>query len=225
METPTLIYCAGGNPRFDSIALQHGFRLGARLPGRTVYHSLFFADQDWRDPDRASYMAALAEYRPAMATVLDWERPGQLPEVLDWAEEVGRYVQRVVIIPKVLDCIGRLPRRVGDAEVVLGFSVPTRYAGTPTPVWEFVGWPIHLLGGSPHAQMRMACYLRVVSVDGNMPNLMATRHCRFWVNGTAGGNDRYWQQLESGFEGDVLAEAFRRSCQNIVAAWVDLGGG
>jgi len=218
---PTLIYCAGGNPQFDKIALHCGFRLGARLP-ETIYYELFFADQDWRNPDRASYMTALAKHRPQMATVLDWECPEQLPEVLDWAEEASQYVQQVVIIPKVINHISQLPRSIGNAGVILGYSVPTQYGGTHTPIWEFTGWPVHLLGGSPHTQIRLTSYLNVVSVDGNMTNLMATRHCRFWTNGNGIGNSRYWQQLESGFEGNAPAEAFRRSCQNIAAAWANL---
>ena len=76
-----LIYCAAGNRRFAEIATSHGFRYGAQLPG-TVYTDvapLYFADQDWKEPNRDKYMSALAQHRPHMATVLDWEREEQLP--------------------------------------------------------------------------------------------------------------------------------------------------
>ena len=55
-----LVYCAGGNARFAQIAIDAGYKYGARLPA-TVYHPVYFADQDWHAPDRARYMAALAQ--------------------------------------------------------------------------------------------------------------------------------------------------------------------
>lgn len=220
-----LIYCANGNKRFAEIARASGFRLGAQLPG-TTYFPIWFADQDWKKPSRAAYMAALARHRPALATVLDLERAGQLGEVLSWAEEAAQYVEHVAIIPKYSGAVDALPRRIGGADVVLAFSVPTRYGGTEVPIWEFAGWPVHLLGGSPHAQMQYAAHLRaiaeVVSADGNMANKMATTRGQFWTNGDARwAKDRYWPKLsEAGWHGDNAPyEAFRRSCANIAAAW------
>ena len=178
MATPTLIYCAGGNPRFWKIATDAGFQYGVQLPD-TVYGPLYFADQDWRKPNREVYMAALAEHRPVMATVLDWEYDEQLPEILNWAEEAAQYVKLIIVIPKVMDGIPRIPHRVGGRNVVLGYSVPTRYAGTEIPIWSFSGWPVHLLGGSPHKQMEIYAYLRliadVVSVDVVTLNLSHPR--------------------------------------------------
>lgn len=227
MDMPELIYCADGNPRLAQITIDAGFKYGARLPG-SVGYPIYFADQDWKNPDREKYMAALAEHRPTMATVLDWEQPEQRANVLDWAEQAAQYVERVVIIPKVPDTIETLPRQIGGAEVVLGYSVPTSYGGTFVPTWEFAGWPVHLLGGSPHKQMELCHYLDVVSVDGNLHNLMATRYCQFWVPGTARyASNRYWPTLREANGGenwpgeDAPYEAFRRSCENIAEAWRD----
>jgi len=230
---PVLIFCGGGNPRFAQTAIDAGFRYGAQLP-KAVYGPLYFADQDWRVPNREAYMAGLAEHRPHMATVLDWEREEQLAEVLNWAEEAAQYVQRVVLIPKVPGGVGRLPRRIGGAGVILGYSVPTRYGGTPLPLWSFAGWPIHLLGGSPHRQMEYWRYLtpiaEVVSVDGNMASKMATQRCQFWTPGTARyAHNRYWPTIKEADGckwpgGDAPYEAFRRSCANIPAAWQELCG-
>lgn len=229
MAAPKLIYCGGGNPRFYRIATEAGFLYGSQLPD-TVYGPLHFADQDWRNPKRKAYMAALAEHRPHMATVLDWEREDQLPEVLDWTEEAAQYVERILIVPKVVGGIGRIPRRVGGKPVVLAYSVPTRYGGTELPIWAFTGWPVHLLGGSPHKQMELWRYFsniaEVVSADSNMINKMATQRCQFWVPGTArGAKDRWWPTLkEMGAERqhDAPYEAFRRSCANIMTAWREL---
>lgn len=208
-----LIYCAGYNRRFAQIAIDHGFLYGAQLPS-TVYHLLYFADQDWKRPNRAAYMAALAKHRPHIATVLDLERDDQLGEVLSWAEEAAQHSAVVMIIPKVFGIIPRLPRRIGGADVRLGYSVPTRFGGTELPVWEFAGWPVHLLGGSPGAQMQLAHYMDVHSADGNMAMKAATRFCNLW---TVDG----WRDIDAtGYSGsDAPYEAFRRSCENIMQAW------
>jgi hypothetical protein len=137
-------------------------------------------------------------------------------------------VARVLIIPKAFSTIGQIPRQIGGAEVVLAFSVPTRYGGTQVPTWEFAGWPVHLLGGSPQAQMAHAHYFHTVSADGNYAQKMAVRYCQYWMPGTARGTkNRWWPQLQEtdGWQGDGAPyEAFRRSCVNIQAAWARLLG-
>lgn len=218
-----LIYCADGNRRFYEIAKRAGFKYGAQLPG-TIYGPLFFADQDWKKPNRKAYMQALAKHRPHMATVLDWECDDQLPEVLSWAEETAQFVGVVVIVPKVIGGIARLPREIGGIQVCLGYSVPTKFGGTSVPAWEFAGWPVHLLGGSPHKQIELYHYFDVVSADGNMMNKMAVQRCQFWVPGNARyANDYWWPSLQEAdgekWKTDAPYEAFRRSCENIMRAW------
>lgn len=222
-----IIYCANGNPRFAETAIEAGLRYGAQLPGST-YYPLYFTDQDWKAPDRELYTTAVRKHHPHMATVLDWERDEQLAEVLGWAEEVAPYVEQVVIIPKVQGGVARLPHRIGGKEVVLGYSVPTKYGGTSLPLWEFGGWPVHLLGGSPQRQLHIAHYVRVNSADGNYAQRMAVRSGQFWMAGTAKfAKDRYWPRIQEAddrkWEEEGLPyEAFRRSCINMLAAWRDL---
>lgn len=160
-------------------------------------------------------MAALAKHCPHMASVLDLERDDQVSEVLSWAEEAAQYASVVMIIPKVFGIIDRLPRRIGGADVRLGYSVPTRFGGTELPVWEFAGWPVHLLGGQPQTQMQLAHYMDVRSVDGNYAGLMARRFGEFWTP------DRWIDLTSAGYteRHDAMYEAFRRSCKNIAAAW------
>jgi len=222
MAMPTLIYCAHGNKQMAESALSVGFRYGSRLPG-TVYHPVYFADQNWKKPNRTAYMAALAQHRPMMATVIDWEREEQLAEVLDWAEEAAQYVAQVLIIPKVFGGIIGLPRRIGQADIILGYSVPTQHGGTDVPTWEFDGWPVHLLGGQPQHQMRLWHYLNVYSVDGNYANRMATQYCKYWVPRTGTGKTLYWEHL-AGYGHDGIYRAFARSCENIMMAWRALAG-
>lgn len=211
------IYCAGGNPKFYEIAKSYGFLYGARLPD-TIYGPLYFADQEWKNPDRDRYMAELDRHRPYMATVLDLERRDQLDEVLSWAEQACQFVQEVIVIPKVFGIVSEIPEQIAGKPVRLGYSVPTKYGGTSLFLSEFGNRPVHALGGSPQAQMTLCSYLNVVSVDGNMHNLMATRFCQFWTPGTARyASNRFWPTLRESnggvnWEGDnPPMEAFRRS--------------
>ena len=84
-----LIYCAARQIVYAEIAISHGYTYGAQLPA-TVYYPPEFADQDWKRPDFDAYMRALDTHRARMATVLDWEREDQLPDVLRGAEEAAR---------------------------------------------------------------------------------------------------------------------------------------
>ena len=171
-------------------------------------------------------MAALARHRPAVATVLDWEREEQLMEVLSWAEEAAQYAgEAVVIIPKVPGGVPSLPRAIGGRRVVLGYSVPTSYGGSPLALWEIAGWPVHLLGGQPHKQLVCYDYLRgiaeVVSADGNAACMQAHRG-RFWCREKSPVVRSHWWQLrEAGDERTegVNLECLRRSLENIKAAW------
>lgn len=223
-----LIYCADGNRRFAEIAIEHGFKYGAQLPPRGLHFPPWFCDQDWQNPDREIYMTGLAKYRPHMASVLDWERLEQLPEVLAWAEEAAQYIEVVMIIPKVIGGVPRIPDTIGGKPVRLGYSVPTKFGGTALNYWEFGNRPVHVLGGSPHKQRRLTGFLNVVSIDGNMHHKMATRICAFWDPTKKISSRGYWptiQEYDGRVWGDGSAtadapyEAFRRSCENIIKMW------
>jgi hypothetical protein len=230
-----LIYCANGSPKFAKIAIDAGYSYGAQLPGHVPF-PLAFADQNWKKPDRGAYITALTQHRPQMASVLDWERPEQLSEVLAWAEDAAQFVDTVMLIPKVPGGIDQLPRIIGGKPVRLGFSIPTRHGGTAVWPGEFHGWPIHLLGGSPQAQMKWRSRMTgVASADGNYHHKMATINCQFWQPGNATyAVNRWWPTLveaDGARWGDGTAgadapyEAFRRSCINIMEAWRAIDSG
>lgn len=215
MTAIDLIFCAARQTRQADIALEAGFLYGSQLPS-IVHRPLYFADQNWKNPQRDKYMQDLARYRPHMATVKDLEHPEQREEVLDWAAEAAQFVNVVIIIPKV-SLIHTLPKRIGNAEVRLGYSVPTKYGGTDLMVSEFMGWPVHLLGGSPGRQRHLATYMDVRSVDGNMAMAMANRFCAFWERGKLPFSN-VWTKLDQSIP-DRPRAAFRISCKNIMYYW------
>lgn len=171
-----LIFTAAANKKYAQRAMRQGFLYGARLPA-TVYYPPYFVDQEYKDPDRDGYMRALAEHKPAIATVLDLEHEEQFDEVLSWADEAARYVQEsVIIIPKVDGIIKWLPRYMRGKSVRLGYSVLSSYGQTEVNWREFRNWDVHLLGGSPHRQLAYTKLLNVVSVDINDAMNIARRN-------------------------------------------------
>ena len=216
-----LFYCAGKNSRLDEIALDAGWYLGIQAPNHAYYRPLF-VDQNWKNPNREKYMQALAEHRPYMATVLDWEESGQFDEVMSWATEAAQYVSVVVIIPKVSGEVWRVPDMVAGKPVRLGYSVPTSYGGTTVPLAEFWERPVHLLGGSPHKQLELASVLNAVSVDCNL-HAERANNAQYWTPKFSGkARNPYYPQLQEvdGWkQPNAPYEAFRRSCNNIRAAW------
>ncbi len=214
MDFPTLIYCGGGNRAYTQIALDHGFKAGAQLPATVYADELYFADQNWKNPDRSIYMRFLAKHRPNRATVLDLEHPDQFNEVMDWAEEASQYTDHVLVIPKC-DVIDRIPRFINQKPIILAYSVPTRYGGCQLSTLAFTGWDVHLLGGSPTEQWQLSqlAHWNVVSADGNYIQMKANRFAEFF-------DGKRWQQLKHiglGHLHDAPTEAFRRSCEGVMA--------
>lgn len=221
--SPELIYCGNGNRRFAEIAINTGFTYGAQLPG-TIYFCPDFIDQNWKKPERQKYMDAIRKYQPRICSVLDLEQKEQLDEVLSWAEEVAGFVRTIIIVPKAFGIIESLPRTIAGKSVRLGYSVPTRFGGTELPLWEFSGWPVHLLGGQPQIQMDLARYMDVRSVDGNYAQKMAIEYGQFWSNrGVKNSANKFWPKLNEAGLGTDNADrpyiAFELSCQNIMKAW------
>jgi len=130
-----------------------------------------FMDNPYRDYDHAAHLAAVAECKPQSCTTRDLFTKQQAAEegldyltveqTLDQAADLAEHVEDVILIPK-FDCLDRIPDTVGDARVVLGYSVETSYGGTQLPVEAFKGRPVHLLGGS---WAKQRAYLNILGDD------------------------------------------------------------
>ena len=152
---PILIYCAGKNKRLDTIAMDAGLKLGIQLPSTVIHFWPFFVDQNWKKPNRTKYIQSVQSIKPTMATVIDIESPTQFNEALSWAEEIASSVEYIIMIPKISGIIQDIPYSIHGAQVILGYSVPTKYGATSVPLWEFKDRHVHLLGGSPKRQIEL----------------------------------------------------------------------
>lgn len=216
-----LIYCGNGNKRFAQIAIERGFLYGAQLPGKT-YYDIYFADQNWKKPDRRKYMEEVKKRKPHMASVLDWEKWSQYCIVMEWAEEIAPYVDEVMIVPKIPNSVQSIPNIIGGKKVRIGYSVPTRYGGSTINLRELALRPVHLLGGSPHAQLALYTKIpNIVSADGNYHQKIAIMN-KVWIHGSKRVMGR-WEKLSDylGYEvkDDAPYVAFDISCKNMKDAW------
>jgi hypothetical protein len=222
MAIPTLIYCGMGNARLDQMAIDSGFKYGLRLPQRNSPNfPVYFSDQDWKSPKREKYMLSVKKYRPKIATILDFEKLEQYNEVMSWAEEISEIVDGIIIIPKFDGSIELLPKTINGKQVILGYSVPTKYGKTDLNLDLFDDWPVHLLGGSPHRQMEYTKNKKnIISIDCNYHAMMAINFRNYWT-GKLNGEKRWWLGYQG--EGEYTKEAYFRSfdisCKNIIRAW------
>jgi hypothetical protein len=151
-----------------SIALQHGWRAGARYTNlRDVRHltNLGFLDIDWQHYSFARHLEAARTFKPLMTVARDVTDLKQLDTILEEATLLAKHSRYVVVVPKD----SKLHKTLGKVippEFVLGYSVPTRYGGTPIAPQAFKS-RVHLLGGRPDVQRRLAEVMNVVSVDCN----------------------------------------------------------
>ncbi|MCK4824228.1 hypothetical protein KA005_51225, partial [bacterium] len=130
------------------------------------FHGVGFMDIEWQRYDFEKHLEAASAYRPAMTVARDITSETQIDSVLREAEQLSKYATHIVIVPKDLSMSERL-NMVIPRNFLLGYSVPTKYGHTDLPIDAFVGRPVHLLGGRPEVQRKIADQLDVVSIDCN----------------------------------------------------------
>lgn len=124
-----------------------------------------FLDIDWKNYNFTRHLKVTKEWRPFMTVAKDVERRNDINRTLDQAWELSLYCEHVVIIPKDMGLVDELDSVIPD-DFLLGYSVPTRYGGTRIPAVAFKR-PVHLLGGRPDVQRKLADIMPVFSLDCN----------------------------------------------------------
>ena len=193
------------------------------------FHDVVFVDNEYTDYDHARHVGAVAKYRPKYATVRDVMSREQcqaagiahypLAQILEWAAELERHADNVIVIPKY-DCLDNIPERY-----VLGYSLPSSHGSTPLPVEAFRGRRVHLLGGSWVTTRAALEDLGddVVSFDNNWVLKVARYGSFVHADGTLGNLDRLG--FPAGALTNHLLVALALSCGNIARAVNDLAAG
>lgn len=191
-----LIYCAANNKPFMESAIDAGWLPGAQLPG-TIYYRPYFVDQNYKNPLAwDTYLPAVQKWQPYMATVTDWTPEYKRDEIIHRAEQIAPHCQVIIIIPKIPGTIDQIPETVGEKPVRLGYSVETTHGHTVVEIVEFGKRPVHLLGGDPREQIRLAQYMNVVSADTNYHQERAVNGGQFLAyNRVSGARRTTWPTL------------------------------
>ncbi len=150
------------------IAKKHGWLSGARYTNlRDVREigKIGFIDIDWKNYNFDMHLEAVKRIRPMLTVAKDVLEPNQLETVLEQAKVLQRYSRKVIIVPKAIDLAEKL-EEVIPKNYILGYSVPTKYGGTEIHPGCFKR-KVHLLGGRPDVQRRLANDLQVFSMDCN----------------------------------------------------------
>jgi hypothetical protein len=160
-------YCAHSHAVLQ-LAMRHGWLPGARYTNlRDVRRvsRLGFLDIDWRSYNFRRHLDVVEQTRPMLTVARDITHYRLFDKVMAEALELSRWADRVVVVPKCRRLDDHLLASI-PSEFLLGYSVPTRYGRTPLPPSMFRR-PVHLLGGRPDSQRRLACHMPVVSLDCN----------------------------------------------------------
>lgn len=199
--------------RVLALAERHGWRPGARYTNlRDVRHvdRLGFLDIHWQNYSFDLHAKAAATTNPCLTVARDIERVDELNRILDQASALAEHADRVVIVPKAPELAEGLTEHIPE-QFILGYSVPTRYGGTEIPLGAFGRRPVHLLGGRPDVQRKLADRLNVVSLDTN----------RFTLDAAYGDyfdGETFRPHPEGGYE-----RCLEASLENMNALWTDYG--
>lgn len=150
------------------IAVRYGWFPGARYTNlRDIrgYDRLGFLDIDWKNYSFKRHLEAAKSTRPMMTVAEDITKIHSIERIIDQAFELQQYCDRVVVVPKNQNLMS-IMNDVIPQLFVLGYSVPTRYGSTNIPL-RYFRRPIHLLGGRPDNQRRLAEIAPVISLDCN----------------------------------------------------------
>lgn len=154
--------------RILSIAKAHGWLPGARYTNlRDVrnFEQIGFLDIDWKNYNFKQHLKVTKARRPFMTVAKDIESREELNKILEQAWELSLYSEKVVIVPKDPSIANELDYII-PKQFILGYSVVTKYGGTNIPPNAFKR-SVHLLGGRPDVQRKLADLMPVISFDCN----------------------------------------------------------
>jgi len=216
-DTPDLI--TTGRPDLTAIAEDYGWLRGSRLDDVPRYEnrgiSLEFVDLHWEDPQPDELLATAMRHRPRYVVAGDYDG-GNYEEINDRARQLRPYAENVIVVPHDPGEVAHVPEWA-----VVGYSTPTKYAGTDAPVWEYYGRDVHILGGKVDQIRELYGYLadEIVSIDCNSFHRGATSFAKWWAKSTP-----RWNKLPTATARPTNAvRAYENSMANISYALREQG--
>lgn len=216
-QSPDLI--TTGRPDLTTIAAEYGWLRGSRLDDVGRYEKrdveLDFIDLHWEDPKPEELLEAAMRHRPKYAIAGDYD--GQnYDEINERAAQLRQYAENVIVVPHEPGEVNRVP----DWAIV-GYSTPTKYAGTDAPVWEYYDRDVHILGGKVDQVQELYGYLgdEIVSIDMNSYHRAATEFAKWW-----GKSSPSWNKLATPTaRPENAVRAYENSLLNIDYAFREQG--
>ena len=162
--------------------------VGVRSSATAPAVSIGFVDwpYDENSPSIESHIAQVREHRPKYAVAPDVDGRYSLDRVVEIADSLARYADHVIVVPKTVP-VSAIPRRF-----VVGLPFRDEF-DTDTGVnsfGDYRGRPVHILGGNPTEQFKLAEShgLSVTSVDSPDPLAWAD-YGRVWIGRLGAGDE------------------------------------
>lgn len=165
----TILKFINHDNRIISMARKYGWLPGARythLRNVKNINPLGFLDIDWKNYDFQKHLDAVKEKRPFMTVARDIIDKRDLVKIIDEAYILKEYVYYVIIVPKDTYFNNDNINNLIPNDFILGYSVPSLYGKTQINP-DYFKRPVHLLGGRPDVQRKLAEKMPVISIDNN----------------------------------------------------------
>lgn len=166
-----------------------GLRSSENVPAGIDDDQIEFVDWPFmlEDPNLDEHIEVVERHRPKIAVAPDIDGRHPLGDVIEIGDTLLEYAQHVIVVPKVVD-VDQVPDRFR-----LGIPFRNEWeteTGGQNRFIDFRGRPVHILGGNPTEQLKLAdrFKLDVRSVDS--PNLLSwATNGRVWIARLGGAND------------------------------------
>ena len=214
-----LIFCGDSKGKFGRVAIRHGWLYGCQPNKSTFLDDVSFVDLDFKNMDKGTYLQRycnfIAKVQPKFAVLPDVLTEMHLYLALGIGERIAEHCEKLIIVPKMINSIERLPANIRNKPVILGYPC-SKYGNQTleTTILEFNQWKngVHLLGGTPQKQFKLARLMPIVSAD-----------CRQHMNAATYGwyykDGRFHRESEYTKKHDRIVDLFEISCRNIKTQW------
>ena len=207
--TVKVIFCFT-DPKYLQIAKEEGMMTGVRQHHIRTQNMDYaeFLDNDFKHPDPSDFLNMVQSHHPRLAILPDIITPQHLKAAL-FIHGLVHEDTDCIFVPK-RECVNRLP-----INAILGYPVPNKFSNTPLPLEAFANHKIHVLGGTPMAQRKIADALTVLdsplySVDGNSFSRLCFKNHKAFNHRTPHWRKRRTQTVET---------IFRESCREVMQYW------